>query len=256
MSAIYKRVVVKVSGEALGRRVTYPTNGNPAYVHVSMGFSQSAFEETALALLAIKNEGVDVAVVVGGGNIARGTELERLGMERVVADYLGMLATIQNGLALAAALGNQGVESRVMSALAVNPVCEPFVRARALRHIEKGRVVVFVAGTGNPLCTTDSAAALRAVEIGAEAVLAGKNGTRGVYDRDPNGPDGSQAEFLTELTYDEVIQRGLVVLDQGAIVTLRDHFIPTHVFNAGELDNYEKVVCGERVGSVIRTVAK
>jgi len=236
--AIYKRVLMKVSGETLGGEQ-------------KIGFCFSSFNKIAVNIAAVCNQGVAAAVVVGAGNIARGAELAKLGMDRVTADYLGMLATAQNGLALRSSLEAQGLKARVMSALALNPVCEPYIHGRALRHLEKGRVVIFVAGTGNPLCTTDSAASLRAVEIGAQAVLVGKNGTRGVYDRDPNGPEGENAEFLTQVTYDEVIQKNLKVMDQGAMVQLRDHNIVTHVFDMSDPENFMRVVTGEDVGSVV-----
>jgi uridylate kinase len=189
--------------------------------------------------------------VVGGGNFYRGMRAAAEGMDRATADYAGMLATLLNALALQDALERLGVPTRVQSAIEVSEVAEPYIRRRAMRHLEKGRVVIFAAGTGNPFFTTDTAAALRALEIGAGSILMGKNGVEGVYDGDPRVDQG--ARFLPELTHLEAIERGLRVMDTTALSLCMDNGLPILVFELAG-DNIRRVAAGERVGTIIRTV--
>lgn len=197
----------------------------------------------------VRNLGVEVAIVVGGGNIFRGLALSAKGLDRASADYMGMLATVVNAIALQDALENQGAFTRVMSAIEMNQVAEPFIRRRAIRHLEKGRIVIFAAGTGNPFFTTDSAAALRALEIRADAILKATK-VEGIYTADP-AKDKTATMFET-LTYLEVIQRDLQVMDTSAISLCREQGLPIHVFNLNTPGNIVRVVCGERVGTVVR----
>ena len=200
--------------------------------------------------MAVHGRGLELAVVVGGGNFYRGMKAAAEGMDRATADYAGMLATLLNALALQDAFERLGAPTRVQSAIEVSEVAEPYIRRRAMRHLEKGRVVIFAAGTGNPFFTTDTAAALRALEIGAEAILMGKNGVKGVYDGDPR-VDPS-AEFLPELTHLEAIERGLRVMDTTALSLCMDNNLPIHVFELAA-GNIHRVVEGERVGTIIST---
>ncbi len=202
----------------------------------------------------VADRGVEVAVVVGGGNIYRGLKGAADGMDRATADYMGMLATVLNALALQDALEKQGAVTRVQSAIDVSEVAEPYIRRRAIRHLEKGRVVIFAAGTGNPFFTTDTAAALRALEIGAEAILMGKNGVDGVYDGDPNVD--SEATFLPELTHREALERDLKVMDTTALSLCMDNALPIHVFGLDDERNIVRVARGERVGTVISSSGK
>ena len=195
--------------------------------------------------------GIETAVVIGAGNIYRGMTAAADGMERATADYAGMLATLLNCLAVQDALERAGVHTRILSALTVSEVAEPYIRRRAIRHLEKGRVVIFAAGTGNPFFTTDTAAALRALEIGAEGILMGKNGVDGVYDGDPN--DDPSATFLPALTHREALERGLKVMDTTALSLCMDNGLPIHVFGLDDERNIERVARGERVGTVIST---
>ncbi|CAN5533010.1 UMP kinase [soil metagenome] len=198
----------------------------------------------------VAERGVEVAVVVGAGNIYRGLEGAAGGMDRATADYMGMLATVLNAMTLQDALEKSGCYTRVMSALGVTEVAEPYIRRRAMRHLEKGRVVIFAAGTGNPFFTTDTAAALRALEIHAEAILMAKNGVEGVYDADPSQvPD---AKFIPELTHLQAIERGLKVMDSTALSLCMDNELPIHVFNMDDERNIERIVSGERVGTIVR----
>ncbi len=199
------------------------------------------------------DRGVEIAIVVGGGNIYRGLAGAAAGMDRATGDYMGMLATVLNGLALQDALEKEGAFTRVQSAITISEVAEPYIRRRAMRHLEKGRIVIFAAGTGNPFFTTDTAAALRALEIHAEAILMAKNGVEGVYTADPRkDPD---AEFLTELTHRDAIERRLGVMDSTALSLCMDNDLPIHVFNMDDEQNIDRIVCGERVGTVVRTAA-
>ena len=232
----YKRVLVKLSGEAFA---------DPA-----QGFGIDANIVTSLAkqLAEIQSAGYQIAVVVGGGNIFRGSQAAAMGMERARADYMGMLATVINGLALADALDQVGSECRVMSAIWMQEVAEPFIRGRALRHLDKGRVVVFVGGTGNPYFTTDTAASVRALEVGAEALLKGTK-VDGVYDDDPVlNPDARRIEHLE---YIEVLSRGLRVMDATAISLCMDNKMPIVVFDITVDGNLRRVVDGERVGTKV-----
>ena len=199
----------------------------------------------------IQEEGVEVAVVVGGGNIYRGLAGAAEGMDRATGDYMGMLATVLNALALQDALESLGAHTRVQSAIEISEVAEPYIRRRAMRHLEKGRIVIFAAGTGNPFFTTDTAAALRALEIHAEAILMAKNGVEGVYDADPRvNPD---AKFLAEITHREAIERRLAVMDSTALSLCMDNSLPIYVFNMNDESNIDRIVSGERVGTLVTT---
>ncbi|MBA2462103.1 MAG: UMP kinase [Actinobacteria bacterium] len=216
------------------------------------GLDPRTVEAIASEIVDVQSEGVELAIVVGGGNIYRGIAAAADGMDRATADYAGMLATVLNALTLQDALEQLGAVTRVLSALEVSEVAEPYIRRRAMRHLEKGRIVIFAAGTGNPFFTTDTAAALRALEIGAEAILMGKHGTNGVYDGDPQvDPD---ARFLPELTHLEAIERGLRVMDTTALSLCMENDLPIHVFELAE-GNILRVASGERVGTLISTPA-
>jgi uridylate kinase len=214
------------------------------------GIDPGVVEGISTEIVALRDSGVGIAIVVGGGNFYRGMAAAAEGMERATADYAGMLATLLNALALQDALEQQGADTRVQSALVVAEVAEPYIRRRAVRHLEKGRIVIFAAGTGNPFFTTDTAAALRALEIGADAILMAKNGVEGVYDGDPRlDPD---ATFLPRLTHLEAIERGLRVMDTTALSLCMDNKLTIHVFALAE-GNIARVVAGEHVGTVIET---
>jgi uridylate kinase len=236
----FRRVLLKLSGEAL--------MGGRAY-----GLELETIEAVADEIAAVHEAGVETAVVVGAGNIYRGMAAAAQGMDRATADYAGMLATLLNALALQDQLERRGPTTRVQSAITVSEVAEPYIRRRAIRHLEKRRVVIFAAGTGNPFFTTDTAAALRALEIGADAILMGKNGVDGVYDGDPRVDPA--AEFLPELTHLEAIERGLRVMDTTALSLCMDHNLPIHVFELAR-GNIRRVVAGERVGTIIATPSK
>jgi uridylate kinase len=196
-------------------------------------------------------QGVEVAIVVGAGNIYRGMQGAAAGMDRATADYMGMLATVLNALAFQDALEKEDVHTRVQSALTISEVAEPYIRRRAMRHLEKQRVVIFAAGTGNPFFTTDTAAALRAVEIHAEAILMAKNGVEGVYTADPRtDPD---ARLIDEITHMEAIQRQLRVMDSTALTLCMENRLPLYVFNLDDERNIERIVSGERVGTLVAT---
>ena len=195
--------------------------------------------------------GVEVAIVVGGGNIYRGLRGAAEGMDRATGDYMGMLATVLNALALQDALESLGADTRVQSAITISEVAEPYIRRRAMRHLEKGRIVIFAAGTGNPFFTTDTAAALRALEIHAEAILMAKNGVEGVLDADPREvPD---ANLIPQLTHRDAIERRLQVMDSTALALCMENDIPIYVFNMDDERNIDRIVCGERVGTVVST---
>jgi uridylate kinase len=233
----FRRILLKLSGEAL--------MGTREY-----GLDQQTIDDLADEITEVQASGVEIAIVVGGGNIYRGMAAAAEGMDRATADYAGMLATLLNAIALQDALERRGANTRVLSALTVSEVAEPYIRRRAIRHLEKGRVVLFAAGTGNPFFTTDTAAALRALEIGADAILMGKHGVEGVYDGDPRtNPD---AKFLPELTHLQAIERGLRVMDTTALSLCMDNKLPIHVFELAE-GNIRRVVEGERVGTIIST---
>ncbi len=204
----------------------------------------------AQEIAAVHRRGVEVAVVVGGGNIYRGLEAAAGGMDRATGDYMGMLATVLNALALQDALEKGEIPTRVQSAITISEVAEPYIRRRAVRHLEKGRVVIFAAGTGNPFFTTDTAAALRAAEVHAEVVLMAKNGIEGVYTADPaKDPD---ATFIPEITHKEALTRGLQVMDSTAFALCMDNNLPIVVFNI-DGGNINRIVSGERVGTLVKT---
>jgi len=217
------------------------------------GLDPKTVAAIAREVVSVQGDGLELAIVVGGGNIYRGMAAAAEGMDRATADYAGMLATVLNALALQDALERLGADTRVMTALSVSEVAEPYIRRRAMRHLEKGRVVIFAAGTGNPFFTTDTAAALRALEIGADAILMAKHGVEGVYDGDPN--ENPNAEFLPELTHLQAIERGLKVMDTTALSLCMDNKLPIHVFELAE-GNIRRVVEGERVGTIIATGGK
>jgi uridylate kinase len=233
----FRRVLLKLSGEALMGPREY-------------GIDVGVVKSLACEITAVRASGVDVAIVVGAGNFYRGLAAAAEGMERATADYAGMLATLLNALALQDALEREGADTRVQSALGVAEVAEPYIRRRAIRHLEKGRIVIFAAGTGNPFFTTDTAAALRALEIGADAILMAKNGVRGVYDGDPQ-LDPS-ATFLPRLSHLEAIERGLKVMDTTALSLCMDNKLSIHVFELAD-GNIARVVAGEEVGTIIET---
>jgi uridylate kinase len=205
----------------------------------------------ATAIKKVGDSGVQFGIVVGGGNIYRGLAGAAAGMDRATGDYMGMLATVLNALALQDALEKIGAHTRVQSALTISEVAEPYIRRRAIRHLEKGRIVIFAAGTGNPFFTTDTAAALRALEIHAEAILMAKHGVDGVYSADPRADAG--AEFISELTHRQAIERRLGVMDSTALSLCMDNSLPIHVFNMDDESNIERIVSGERVGTVVST---
>jgi uridylate kinase len=234
---VFKRVLLKVSGEALMGSLAYGTDPDRV-------------ERISRQLDGLRSDGVEIALVVGAGNIYRGLAGAAKGMDRATADYMGMMATVLNALTLQDALEKLGAHTRVLSAIEVMEVAEPYIRRRAIRHLEKGRVVIFAAGTGNPFFTTDTAAALRALEIGAEAILMAKNGVQGVYDGDPR-LDAS-ATFLPELTHREAIERGLKVMDTTALSLCMDNQLPIYVFELAGA-NIRRIVAGERIGTIIAT---
>ena len=234
---VFRRVLLKLSGEAL--------MGGREY-----GVDLPTVQAVADEIVAVQRAGLEVSVVVGGGNIYRGMAAAAEGMDRATADYAGMLATVLNALALQDQLERLGAQTRVLSAMTVAEVAEPYIRRRAIRHLEKGRIVIFAAGTGNPFFTTDTAAALRALETGAEAILMAKNGVDGVYAGDPRLDPA--AEFLPELTHLDAIERGLKVMDTTALSLCMDNALPIHVFELAP-GNVQRVVAGEKVGTIIRT---
>jgi uridylate kinase len=233
----FHRILLKLSGEALMGPSEY-------------GLDAQTIDELARELVDVQASGVEIALVIGGGNIYRGMRAAAEGMDRATGDYMGMLATVFNSLAVQEALERNGAHTRVLSALDVREVAEPYIRRRAIRHLEKGRVVIFAAGTGNPYFTTDTAAALRALEIDAEAILMAKNAVRGVFDGDPRtDPD---ATFLPELTHLQAIEQGLRVMDTTALSLCMDNNLPIHVFELSP-GNIGRVVSGESVGTIIST---
>ena len=213
------------------------------------GIDPAFLKRLAGEIVALRAEAIEVAIVVGGGNLFRGAGLARAGMDRVTADQMGMLATVMNSLALQDALEGFSVEVRVMSAVRINQVCEDYIRRRAMRHLEKGRVTIFAAGTGNPFFTTDTAAALRALEIGAEAILMGKNGVEGVLDADPR--EKPDAQLIPAITHIEAIERGLRVMDTTALSLCMDNRLPIYVFNLDDAGNIARLARGERLGTIV-----
>jgi uridylate kinase len=237
---VFRRVLLKLSGESL--------MGDREY-----GMDRETIDAIAEEIVEVQTSGVETAIVVGAGNIYRGIAAAAEGMDRATGDYAGMLATVLNSLALQDALEDRGAHTRVLSALEVKEVAEPYIRRRAIRHLEKGRIVIFAAGTGNPFFTTDTAAALRALEINADAILMAKHGIAGVYAGDPRLDP--EAQFLPELTHLQAIERGLKVMDTTALSLCMDNNLPIYVFALAD-GNIRRVVAGERVGTIISTPAK
>jgi uridylate kinase len=234
----FSRVLLKLSGEALMGSLPY-------------GADPNRIAAIAEQVKRVADRGVEVAIVVGGGNVYRGLRAAAGGMDRATGDYMGMLATVLNALALQDALEKIGADTRVQSAIVISEVAEPYIRRRAMRHLEKGRIVIFAAGTGNPFFTTDTAAALRALEIHAEAILMAKNGVEGVYDADPH--ERPEARFLETISHREAMERRLQVMDSTALSLCMDNGLPIHVFNMDDERNIDRLVCGERVGTTVST---
>ena len=231
----YRRVLLKLSGEALMGELDY-------------GIEPNVIQRIAAEIAAARNAGVEIAIVVGGGNIFRGAGLARAGMDRVTGDHMGMLATVMNALAIQDALESLDVHARVMSALRINAVCEDYIRRRAIRHLEKGRVVIMAAGTGNPFFTTDTAASLRAIEIGADVLLKATK-VDGVYDADP--ATNTEARRYESVTYDQVIADKLGVMDATAIVMCRDNHLPLRVFDLTRANALVQAMSGDEIGTLV-----
>ena len=234
--SVYKRVLLKLSGESLAKQ-----DGG-------FGIDVKAIKNLANEVLDGKNLGVEMAIVIGGGNIFRGATASNLGMERVTGDYMGMLATIINALALQHALEDVGIQTRVQTAIEIPQVAETYIRRKAIRHLEKDRVVIFAAGTGNPYFTTDTAASLRAVEIGADVIFKATK-VDGVYSADPM-KDDSAVKF-NQLTYLEILKKGLQVMDSTSVSLCMDNKLPMIVFNVREKSNIKKVLMGEKIGTLV-----
>lgn len=232
----FQRVLLKLSGEALVGDLEY-------------GISPAVVQKVALELKEVRDLGVEIAIVIGGGNIYRGVAASAEGMDRTAADQMGMLATVINSLALQDALEKIGIFTRVMSAIEIYQVAEPYIRRRAVRHLEKGRVVIFAGGTGNPFFTTDTAAALRAMEVKAQVILKATK-VEGVYDTDPLLD--KKAKRFERLSYMDVLNRGLKIMDSAAISLCMDNHLPIIVFNLKKKGNIKRVVLGQRVGTIIR----
>jgi uridylate kinase len=234
----FRRILLKLSGEALMGDLPY-------------GADPERIAAIARQVKFVGDRGVEIAILVGGGNIYRGLKGAAAGMDRATGDYMGMLATVLNALALQDALEKAGIHTRVQSAITISEVAEPYIRRRAIRHLEKGRVVIFAAGTGNPFFTTDTAAALRGSEIHAEAILMAKNGVEGVFTADP--AQDPAAEFLPEITYMDAIQRRLSVMDATALTLCMENELPLYVFNMDDEENILRIISGERVGTLVST---
>ncbi|MBQ8668832.1 UMP kinase [bacterium] len=233
----YKRILLKISGEALLGEQQF-------------GIDQNPVKMIANEIKKVRDMGAEVAVVVGGGNIFRGMKNSaKLGMDQASGDYVGMLATVMNAIALQSALNQINVDCRVQSAIAMNQIAEPYIRHRAIRHLEKGRVVIFAAGTGNPFFTTDTASALRASEINAEAMLMAKNGVDGVYTDDPN--TNPEAKKIDKMTYDDIIKNGLKVMDTAACALCKQNSIPIVVFDFKKEDGIKNILDGKEIGTYI-----
>ncbi len=237
MATKYRRVLVKLSGEALADRSDNAILGS------------ENLNKTAVAIKDMVDLGVQVCIVVGAGNIWRGRLAETIGIERSTADYMGMLGTVINALALQSSLENIGVETRVMSAIEMNRIAEPYIKRKAERHLEKGRVLIFGGGTGNPFFTTDTTAALRANELGCEAILMAKNGVDGVYSDDPR--KNSEATFFSHLSYREMLNKNLAVMDNTALSLCMGTDIEIRVFNMADVRNFHRIITGEAIGTVI-----
>lgn len=234
MKAAYRRLLIKLSGERLA--------GEGGF-----GISPSVIADVARDLREVHELGTQVCVVIGGGNVIRGIDAAAQGLDRTSADYMGMLASVINALALQDALEKEALATRVLSAIEIQSVAEPYIRRRAKRHLEKGRVVVFAAGTGNPYFSTDTAAALRAAELDCEIILMAKLGIDGVYDDDPR--ENSKAKRYDSLSFDEAIQKNLRVMDQTALALCRENGLPIVVFDSGVRGNLQKVASGEAIGT-------
>jgi uridylate kinase len=234
----FKRILLKLSGESLMGSLEYGTD--PARL-----------KAVAEEIKVVHDRGVEIAIVLGAGNIYRGISGAAEGMDRATADYMGMLAIVLNAMQLQDALEKVGVRTRVQSALHVQEVAEPYIRRRAIRHLEKGRIVIFAAGTGNPFFTSDTAAALRAIEIHAEALLMAKNGVEGVYTADPRTDPA--AEFIAQITHMEAVERRLRIMDLTALTLCMENGLPIHVFNMDDEGNIDRIVSGERVGTLVAT---
>ena len=232
----YKRVVLRLSGEAMAGQSGF-------------GIDPATIKEMVKEIKEVHALGVEIAIIVGGGNIWRGITGAEMGMERAQADYMGMLATVMNSLALQDVLENNGVPTRVQTSIDMRQIAEPFIRRRAIRHLEKGRVVIFAAGTGNPYFSTDTLAALRAAEVNADVILMAKNNVDGVYDADPR-QDANATKF-DNLSHLDVIAKGLKVMDSTASSLSMDNDIPLVVFNLNEPGNIRRVVLGESIGTVV-----
>ncbi len=235
---VFRRVLLKLSGESLMGDLDYGTD-------------PERLAAVAEQIRTVHDRGVQIAIVVGAGNIYRGVTGAAAGMDRASADYMGMIATLLNALPLQDALEKLGVHVRVQSAISVAEVAEPYIRRRAMRHLEKDRVVIFAAGTGNPFFTTDTAAALRATEVHAEAILMAKNGVDGVYTADPR--EDPEAQLIPQITHMDAVQRGLRVMDATALTLCMENDIPIYVFNMDDERNIDRIVCGERVGTLVTT---
>ena len=231
----YKRVLLKLSGEALKGK----NEG---------GIDPDTINNIAKQIADVKELGIDLSLVIGGGNIFRGIAGATKGLDRSNADYMGMLATIMNAIAMQDALENMGIHTRVLSAIEVKEICEPYIRRRAVRHLEKGRVVIFAGGTGNPYFTTDTAACLRAMETGSEVILKATN-VDGVYDKDPK--KHSDAKFFDKLSYIDVLKSQLKVMDATAVSLCMDNNLPIIVFNLNKEGNIKRVVTGEKIGTTV-----
>jgi uridylate kinase len=235
--ALYRRVLLKLSGEALMGELDY-------------GIEPEVIQRIAGEIAQVQKLGIEVAIVIGGGNIFRGAGLARAGMDRVTGDYMGMLATVMNALAIQDALESLDIYARVMSAIQIHEVCEDYIRRRAVRHLEKGRVVILAAGTGNPFFTTDSAAALRAIEIGADVLLKATK-VSGVYDSDPLV--NTNASLFDTVSFDQVLVEKLNVMDATAIVMCRDNNLPLRIFSMAEDDTLVRAMTDENVGTLVTT---
>lgn len=235
--AAYKRILLKISGEALEDKKNHNNYDPEVLLHVTKTVQQ------------ITSMGVELAMVVGGGNIWRGNLASSIGIDKATGDYMGMLATVMNAMAIQSFFEKNGLSARVLSALPINACAEPYIRRRAIRHLEKGRVVIFAGGVGSPFFTTDTGAALRAKEINAEAIFMGKNGVDGVFDDDPR--KNPNAKLLPEISFQEVLSRDLKVMDSTAVGLVSDSDLKIHVFNMADTDNAIKILNGEKLGSVI-----
>jgi uridylate kinase len=236
--AAFKRILLKLSGESLMGSLDYGTD-------------PTRLRAVAEQIKVAHDKGVEIAIVLGAGNIFRGVAGVAEGMDRATADYMGMLAIVLNALQLQDALEKLGVHTRVQSAIEVQEVAEPYIRRRAMRHLEKGRVVIFAAGTGNPFFTSDTAAALRGIEVHAEALLMAKNGVEGVYTADPNTDPA--AEFIEEISHQDALDRRLRIMDLTALTLCMENKLPIHVFNMDDERNIDRIVSGERVGTLVAT---